>query len=203
MKCNGMPRANAFTAAARAPPQGEPQIVGQQHDFEHDHPDAAAIDLRKQQLDRNHRDERGEPHHRAPGRGEPEPDRRHQIDHRKEHGRRLVGRGIAFETDRRGGVDAAHDRPVVESLDERQARHRPHEQDEARRPFVRRRLAFAGMHRLERPRLLGDEGIGHGRSSSAAIGANAPTSPWLTDCSEDGCQRGVRSLSMITDRIPS
>src|SRR5712691_7345026 len=69
--------------------------IGEDHRrFGDDHPYVSAEDLRKEQLDRRHRDRRGEPHHAAPGGGEPQSDGGDQIDHREEGGRHLPGDGI-------------------------------------------------------------------------------------------------------------
>src|SRR5438477_8812485 len=103
--------------------EGQPEISPQQYEFDDDHPDAPAIDLRKQHLDRNHRYDRCEPDDGAPGRRKPEADSGDKIDHREEDRRRLVGRRVISEASRRRGVDAAYHGPVIEPLDHRQTRH--------------------------------------------------------------------------------
>src|SRR5262245_51265060 len=114
--------------------QRKPQIGPEQDHLHRDDPDVAAKDLRKQQLHRRHRDQRGEPHHRAPRRGQPQPDRRDRIDDREEHRRHLIGRRIGIEAGRERRADAADDRPVIEALDQRQAGHHPQEQNQPTRP---------------------------------------------------------------------
>src|ERR1700757_2287466 len=53
--------------------QREPQVHSEQQHVHHDDPHVSAVDLRKQKLHRRHRDNGGEPHHRAPRRGQPQP----------------------------------------------------------------------------------------------------------------------------------
>src|SRR6266545_2161201 len=99
--------------------------------------------------------------------------------------------------------DADHG-PVVKALHQRQACHGAQEQDQAPRPFVLSHVLVAGMHRLERLLLAAQAWIGHVRSSSGVTGAKwRSTSASPTAASDGGCQCGVSSLSMITDRIPS
>ena len=91
----------------------------EQRCFDENDENAAAIDLRKKYLHHRHGHDGGEPHHRAPGGSEPQPDRGHEIDDGKEHGRRLPGDRMRLKAAVGGRADAAHLRPVIEALDQR------------------------------------------------------------------------------------
>src|SRR5262249_59986291 len=73
------PFALSFRPLARGR-DGEEEIRDQHRHLAKDHPDLPAIDLREQELDGHHRYGGGEPDDAAPGRREPQTDRRHQID---------------------------------------------------------------------------------------------------------------------------
>jgi hypothetical protein len=126
------------------------QEIGQQQDrLDQDDSDVPAINLRKQHFDRGHRHDRREPHHRAPRRGEPEADRRNEIDHREKDGRRLPGRRLEFEPAARRNDDAGHLRPVEQALDHRQPGHHAQEKYQDAGPAAGLRL-LAAMHGIER-----------------------------------------------------
>src|SRR5882724_1653227 len=193
--------------------QRQPQISPEQYEFDDCQPDTPTIDLRKQHLDCNHRNNRREPDDGTPGGREPESDGSDKIDHRKEDRRRLIGRRVVSKASRRRGTDAAHHDPVIESLDHRQARHGAQKHDKAPCPAVEvtadLRLGTHRLNRLERLLLPDRARVAHGgsssgRSSSRATGAKwRSTSASLTAASADGRQLGAWSLSMITALIPS
>ena len=112
----------------------EPEIHGKQRRFDQDDEDAAAIDLRKEHFDHGHGDNGSQPHHRAPCRGKPQADRGHEVDHGKEHRRRLPSHGVRLKTTVGRRADAAYLRPVIEPLDQRHPRHDAQEKDEIFRP---------------------------------------------------------------------
>ena len=109
---------------------GEEEIGAKERGLEKNHEDAAAIDLRKEHFDGSHRNHRGEPEHRAPRRGEPQPDCRHQVQHREKHRRGLPGDRMRFKALSGRGADAADLDPVVEPLDQRHGRHEAQKQDQ-------------------------------------------------------------------------
>src|SRR5579859_5886080 len=93
-------RRSVFTLLWRTLPRGHPgeREIGGQHDgLATNDQKAAAVDSRKHQFDHRHRDDGREPDHSAPGRGEPEPDRGDELDHREIDGRGLPGHRLVFE----------------------------------------------------------------------------------------------------------
>src|SRR5215475_10271786 len=188
--------------------QGQKEIGPEQYEFDYDEPHASAIDLRKQHLDCNHRNNRREPDDGPPGGREPKPDGGDKIDHRKEGRRRLIGRRVVSKASRRRGTDAAYDGPVIETLDHRQARHGAQKHDKAPGPAVDvgpdLRPCTHRLNRLKRLPLPDRTRVAHGKSSSRATGAKwRSTSVSLTAASAHGRQFGAWSLSMITALIPS
>ena len=71
-----------------------------------------------------------EPHHRAPCRREPQPDRGDEVDHGKDTVAVCRGDGMRLEATVGRRADAAYLRPVIEPLDQRHDRHDPQEKDE-------------------------------------------------------------------------
>src|SRR5262245_11553112 len=193
--------------------QGQKEIGPEQYEFDDDEKHAAAIDLRKQHLDCNHRNNRREPDDGPPGSREPESDGGDKIDHRKEGRRRLIGRRVVSKASRRRGIDAAYDAPVIEPIDHRQARHGAQKHDKAPGPAVEvgpdLRPCTHRLNRLKRLPLPDRTRVAHdtsssGRSSSRATGAKwRSISASLTAASADGCQFGAWSLSTITALIPT
>ncbi len=56
------------------------QIRGQHQGFKPHHRQATPVNSREHQFDHRHRHNRRQPHHRAPGRGEPQSDRGNEFD---------------------------------------------------------------------------------------------------------------------------
>src|SRR5262249_28287639 len=96
--------------------QREPQVHSKQQHVHHDDPHVSAEDWRKQKLHRGHRDHGGEPHYRAPRRGQPQPHPGHEIDDREEHRRYLIWRRIGIEPGGKWRPDSTNDRPMIEAL---------------------------------------------------------------------------------------
>src|SRR6266700_6769518 len=162
--------------------EGQPEISPEQYEFDDDHPDAPAIDLWKQHLDRHHRYNRREPDDGAPGSRKPEADRSDKIDHRKEDRRRLIGRRVVGKATRRRGIDAADHAPVIEPLDHRQTRHGAQERDKPPGPEVEVAPDLPlGAHRLNRIErlLLPDRArVAHDKSSSGRSSSRATGAKW-------------------------
>src|SRR6516225_2832956 len=89
--------------------QREPQVDAEQQHVHHDDPHVSAVDLRKQELHRSHGDDGGEPPHRAPRRGQPQPYPRHEVDDREEHCRDLIRRRIGIEAGGKRRCNSAND----------------------------------------------------------------------------------------------
>src|ERR1700678_2058194 len=99
---------------------GQRQIAKDRERAREDDQYVGAVDLVEEDVDHDHGHRRGEPHHRAPGRHEPEPHRGDEIDHREEHRGGLprwdMGFEAAFLTD-----DAAYLGPMIKALEHRHA----------------------------------------------------------------------------------
>ena len=108
-----------------------------------DDEDAAAIDLREEHLDHRHGHHGGEPHHRAPGRGKPQPDPGDEIDDGEKHRRRTPGDGVLLEAAARRRADAAQGGPMIEPLHQRDRRHEAQEQHQIFGPGAGGRGPFA------------------------------------------------------------
>src|SRR5262249_5981915 len=122
---------------------------------------------RKKSSPRQHRGDRREPDHRAPGGSKPKADGGHEIDDRKKHGRSLPGDRTRFERNHFAEADAAHLGPVIQTLDHRDHCHRPQEQNKPFRPAANRPITLMLANRLERPHILGRGGTLHEITSSA------------------------------------
>src|SRR5664279_1199677 len=123
--------------------QRQSQIKHKQAAFQQIAQQTAAEHLRKKYFNRQHRGHRGEPDHRAPSGGEPQPNRRDQIDHREEHRGGLPSDRMVLEHFIGIDADAAHARPMIEPLEHRQAGHHAQEQHQPPRPAPDAALALA------------------------------------------------------------
>ncbi|BAC50302.1 delta_aminolevulinic acid dehydratase [Bradyrhizobium diazoefficiens USDA 110] len=126
---------------------GERQISGEHEDLDADHDQAAAVDSREHQLDHRHRHHGRQPHHRAPGRCEPQPDGGDELDHGEVDGRGLPGHRLVLERLVLAADEAGHLRPMIEALEDREHRHHPQEQHEPARPDI-----VVGLRALRRDR---------------------------------------------------
>src|SRR5260370_19747990 len=124
--------------------QREPQVNSEQQHVHHDDPHVSAVDLRKQKLHRSHRDHGGEPHHRAPRRGQPQPHPRHQIDDREDHRRHLIWRRIGSDPGGNRRPDSTNDRPMIEALANLNDGHHPPEHHQPVGPFLSVSYAVRG-----------------------------------------------------------
>ena len=133
---------------------GEPQVKAKQTHLDDHDENAGAVDAGKEDFDHHHGHDRREPHHRAPRRGEPQADRRHQIDDGKKHRRRLPRHALHLESLIGGRTDAADLAPMIEALQQRHPRHDAQEQNQMLGPrLLGRRLGLHGrIEHLARPR---------------------------------------------------
>src|SRR5262249_9943442 len=112
-----------------------------------------------------------------------------------------IRRRIGIESGRERRRDPADDGPVIEALEERNRGHHSQKHQQPIGPATALGFVLAGMHRLERVRLIA---LHHRRSSSFSSGAKCcSTAASLTAASVAGCQRGFWSLSTITALTPS
>src|SRR5262249_56667447 len=117
---------------------------------------------------------------RPPGRPQPQPHPRHQIDDREEYRRHLIWRRIGIEPGGKRRPDSTNDRPMIDPLAKRNDGHHSQEHHQPVGPLLAVGFAVRGVNRLEDLRPFG---VGHGSSRSLASGAKCrstsdpPTAP--------------------------
>src|SRR5262249_48025574 len=108
---------------------------------------------------------------------------------------------IGIKSGRKRSPDATNNRPVVQTLAERDARHHAEEQHQPVGPWLAGGFAVGGLNRFEKVRPFN---VRHGSSSSRATRAKCPSpSAVSTAARAAGCQCGARSLAVNNRLTPS